>query len=184
MTALTRESYSESFEEIFGLVKYTKPKKQKQKVMIEQYMIELLHKLLLLFWRNYFSFVYSRNSNEEFQAKREEIMKMAKNNPKQHVAYEKFCKFAHLLLILLVRHVDRLILGAQFSIEDLATYTFAYFVAFLVPTIMLQPVGRAAYPAFIAFADDPPRKLGAYRLATLFLLDRGPDFGVKRFNGL
>ena len=104
MTALTRESYSESFEEIFGLVKYTKPKKQKQKVMIEQYMIELLHKLLLLFWRNYFSFFYARNTNEEFQGHREEIMKMAKHNPKQHAAYEKFCKFAHLMLILLVRN--------------------------------------------------------------------------------
>ena len=63
VTALTNESYSESFEEIFGLVKYTKPKKQKQKVMIEQYMIELLHKLLLFFWRNYFRLVYARVSS-------------------------------------------------------------------------------------------------------------------------
>lgn len=74
------------------------------------------------------------------------------------------------LLILLVRYVDRLILGARFSAEDLATYSFAYWAAFIVPMIMLQPVGRAAYPAFLAFADDAPRKLGAYRLSTLFLL--------------
>ena len=74
------------------------------------------------------------------------------------------------LLILLVRYIDRLILGARFSVEDLATYSFAYWAAFIVPMIMLQPVGRAAYPAFIAFADDPSRKLGAYRLSTLFLL--------------
>ena len=78
VTALTRESYSESFEEIFALVKYTKPKKQKQKVMIEQYMIELLHKLLLLFWRNYFSFVYARSENKDVQGHRDVIMQMAK----------------------------------------------------------------------------------------------------------
>ena len=82
VTALTRESYSESFEEIFALVKYTKPKKQKQKVMIEQYMIELLHKLLLFFWRNYFFFVYGRSSIEETQDQHEHIMEMAKQNPK------------------------------------------------------------------------------------------------------
>lgn len=74
------------------------------------------------------------------------------------------------LLILLVQHVDKFIVGARFSVEVLATYSFAYFVAFLVPTIMLQPVGRAAYPAFIAFAAEPARKLGVYRLSTIFLL--------------
>ena len=74
------------------------------------------------------------------------------------------------VLILLVRHIDKLILGAKFSVEDLAVYSFAYWVAFLVPEIMVQPVGRAAYPAFIAFADDPARKFGAYRLSTTFLL--------------
>ena len=74
------------------------------------------------------------------------------------------------LLILLVRYVDRLILGARFSVEDLATYTFAYWAAFIVPMIMLPPVARAAYPAFTAFGDEPLRKLGAYRLSTMFLL--------------
>lgn len=74
------------------------------------------------------------------------------------------------LLLLLVQHVDKLIVGARFSAAELATYGFAYYVAFLVPTIMLQPVGRAAYPAFIAFAAEPARKLGVYRLSTLFLL--------------
>ena len=63
VTALTRESYSESFEDIYALVKNMMPKKQKQKVMIEQYMIELLHKLLLFFWRNYFRLVYARVSS-------------------------------------------------------------------------------------------------------------------------
>lgn len=74
------------------------------------------------------------------------------------------------LLILLVRYIDRLILGARFSVEDLATYSFAYWAAFIVPMIMHQPVGRAVYPAFIAFADDATRRLGAYRLSTVFLL--------------
>ena len=74
------------------------------------------------------------------------------------------------LLILLVQHVDKFIVGARFSVDELAIYSFAYRIAFLVPMIMLQPVGRAAYPAFIAFAAEPARKLGVYRLSTLFLL--------------
>lgn len=74
------------------------------------------------------------------------------------------------LLILLVRYVDRLILGARFPLDTVSTYSFAYFAAFLVPYVMLQPVGRAAYPAFIALAHDRAKQFDAYRFSTLFLL--------------
>ncbi len=74
------------------------------------------------------------------------------------------------LIILLVRYVDRLIIGYRFSAEALATYSFAYWAAFIVPTIFLQPVGRAAYPAFVAYSGEPARQLGTYRLSTLVLL--------------
>lgn len=74
------------------------------------------------------------------------------------------------LLSLLVRYVDRLVLGAQFDSSIVGAYGFAYWAAFIVPTIMLFPVARAAYPAFVQFRDDPPRLFGTYRIATLFLL--------------
>ncbi len=74
------------------------------------------------------------------------------------------------LLVLLVMYVDRLVLGARFSSEVVGTYGFAYWAAFIVPTIMLFPVTRAAYPGFVAFAGEPERQFSTYRLATLFLL--------------
>ena len=74
------------------------------------------------------------------------------------------------LLILLVRHIDRLIIGARFPIEDLGTYGFAYWTAFIVPMILLQPIGRAVYPALVAFGDRPAEQFRTYRLSTHFLL--------------
>ena len=104
VTALTRSSYTESFEELFLQVQYTKPKKKKQKVMIEQYIIELLHKLLLFFWRSYFRYVYARTPSPQEMEKRDEIQRRKRDEPKEFQEYEKLCKFAHLLLILLVRN--------------------------------------------------------------------------------
>ena len=73
-------------------------------------------------------------------------------------------------LVILTRHVDPLILGAQFLKETVASYTFAYFVAFLVTTTLVPAVTRALYPALVAFAAEPKRLVEAYRLATLFVL--------------
>ena len=103
VTALTRSSYTEDYDELFNQVEYTQPKKHKQKVMIEQYTIELLHKLLLYFWRNYFRHVYSSGDESEL-AIRKQIHDHKKKKEKTFIEYENFCKFSHLLLILIVRN--------------------------------------------------------------------------------
>ena len=74
------------------------------------------------------------------------------------------------LLVLMVRYVDRLILGFRFPSETLGAYSFAYWLAFIVPTILVFPVARAAYPTFIATRDSPPLLFEAYRISTLILI--------------
>lgn len=74
------------------------------------------------------------------------------------------------VLIVLTRHVDPLILALRFEDEVVGNYTFAYFLAFLVATYLVPAVTRALYPALVAFRAEPEKLLGAYRLATLFVL--------------
>lgn len=74
------------------------------------------------------------------------------------------------LLVLLVQNVDPLILGAMVDLDTVGIYGFAYFAAFIVPKIVLQPIGRVAFPTFIAFAEHRHRLFETYRLATLAIL--------------
>jgi O-antigen/teichoic acid export membrane protein len=71
---------------------------------------------------------------------------------------------------LAVLYLDPLVLGARFDRATVGAYSFAYLVAFLPSRILLQPMGRALYPALVAYRDQPERRFGAYRLATLALL--------------
>ncbi|MCB1009313.1 MAG: oligosaccharide flippase family protein [Acidobacteria bacterium] len=78
-------------------------------------------------------------------------------------------------LALAVTYVDPFLLGLLFPREAVGLYTFAYFLAFLVFRILQQPIGRALYPAFFAYRDDPARQFDAYRHATsLFLALEAP----------
>lgn len=73
-------------------------------------------------------------------------------------------------IMIVVMYVDRLILGARFDAVVLGFYGFAYWVSILVSRILLQAVGRALYPALVAYRDDPVRRFEIYRLASLFLM--------------
>ena len=101
VTALTRSNFTIDYKEIFAYTEYSKPKRTKQKIMIEQYVVELLHKVLLFFWRNYFVFVYGKGENPLM---RQRTKKAKKEKDKQFIEYERVCKLAHLLLILIVRN--------------------------------------------------------------------------------
>ncbi len=72
-------------------------------------------------------------------------------------------------LIILVRHVDPLILGWRFESSVVGNYTFAYQNAFRVSEIVFPAVGRALYPALVAFREEMSRLFDAYSLATLFI---------------
>lgn len=74
------------------------------------------------------------------------------------------------LLTLLVRYVDRLVLGAMTDPKTLGTYGFAYWAAFIVPMIFLQPVGRVAFPAFVAYRKRRRRQFDTFRISTVTLL--------------
>ena len=72
-------------------------------------------------------------------------------------------------LIILVRYVDPLILGWRFESAVVGNYTFAYQNAFRVSEIVFPAVGRALYPALVAFREELARLFDAYSLATLFI---------------
>lgn len=72
-------------------------------------------------------------------------------------------------LIILVRHVDPLILGWRFESAVVANYTFAYQNAFRVSEVVFPAVGRALYPALVAFREQAARLFDGYSLATLFI---------------
>jgi O-antigen/teichoic acid export membrane protein len=74
------------------------------------------------------------------------------------------------LLGLAVMQLDSLVLGWRFSKETVAAYAFAYATAFLPWRILQAPMGRALYPALVAYRDEPAKAAEAYRLATLVLL--------------
>jgi O-antigen/teichoic acid export membrane protein len=74
------------------------------------------------------------------------------------------------LLTLLVRYIDRLVLGALTEPRTLGIYEFAYWTAFIVPTVALQPVGRVAFPAFVAVAGSRRKLFETYRISTVTLL--------------
>ena len=75
------------------------------------------------------------------------------------------------LVMLGMRYVDALVLGGRFDAKTVGTYGFAYWIAFLVATLLIHPVGRSLYPALVGFDDgDRERPFDAYRLATLALL--------------
>jgi len=75
------------------------------------------------------------------------------------------------LVMLGMRHVDALVLGGRFDADTVGTYGFAYWIAFLVATLLIHPVGRSLYPALVGFDEgDVARPFDAYRLATLALL--------------
>lgn len=74
------------------------------------------------------------------------------------------------LVMLGMRHVDPLILGARFDAAVVGSYGFAYWLAFLVATLLIHPIGRALYPALLSLEKDSHRPFEAYRLATLLLL--------------
>ena len=72
-------------------------------------------------------------------------------------------------LIILVRYIDPLILGWRFEAEVVGNYGFAYENAFRVSEIVFPAVGRALYPALVAFRDQIRRLFDAYALGTLFI---------------
>ncbi len=72
-------------------------------------------------------------------------------------------------LIILVRHVDPLILGWRFESSVVGNYTFAYQNAFRVSEVVFPAIGRALYPALVAFREEMSRLFDAYSLATLFI---------------
>ncbi len=72
-------------------------------------------------------------------------------------------------LIILVRYIDPLILGWRFESTVVGNYTFAYQNAFRVSEVVFPAVGRALYPALVAFREQMSRLFDAYSLATLFI---------------
>ncbi|MCP3959946.1 MAG: oligosaccharide flippase family protein [bacterium] len=72
-------------------------------------------------------------------------------------------------LIILVRFIDPLILGWRFESSVVGNYGFAYENAFRMSEIVFPAVGRALYPALVAFREEVRRLFDAYALGTLFI---------------
>ena len=74
------------------------------------------------------------------------------------------------LLTTAVTNVDLVVVGRLFEPETVGLYAFAYGYAFLVTRILQQPIGRALYPALVAYGADRAEQFRAYRLATVLFL--------------
>ncbi len=74
-------------------------------------------------------------------------------------------------LMILTRYIDPLVLGRRFSLEVIGNFSFAFEWATLASVQILMPaLGRALYPALIAYRDDTPALFRAYSLTTILVL--------------
>lgn len=79
------------------------------------------------------------------------------------------------LLSLIVQSLDPFLLGLQVDTQQVGLYAAAYFLAFLVYRVLQAPLGRALYPALIAYRTQPARQFEAFRLVTgVFLIFEVP----------
>ncbi len=65
----------------------------------------MLHKILLIFWRNYFRYLYGSTDKLSPEDKniKKRIRRQRREKDPVFVEYEKVCKFSHLVLDLIVR---------------------------------------------------------------------------------
>ncbi len=54
MTSLSKSSYSDNYDELAGMVNNSQLKPVKQKIMVEQYMVEIVLRILYELWYKYF----------------------------------------------------------------------------------------------------------------------------------
>ncbi len=71
------------------------------------------------------------------------------------------------ITIQLVQYIDIFILGVFTDTETVGYYSRAYWIAFLIPTIVAP---RALIPALVEYRDDEPRFRSAFRYTTVFLM--------------
>ncbi|HLF57292.1 MAG TPA: oligosaccharide flippase family protein [Thermoanaerobaculia bacterium] len=71
------------------------------------------------------------------------------------------------MLGIAVTYADSFVVGRLFPRAELGLYAFAYAYAFLVTRVLQQPLGRALYPAFVAFSSAGAEQFRAYRLGTV-----------------
>lgn len=74
------------------------------------------------------------------------------------------------LLWTAVLSADPFVVGKLFPPATVALYNLGYFFAFLVTRLLQQPIGRALYPALVAYGAAPGEQFRAFRLATLLFL--------------
>lgn len=68
-----------------------------------------------------------------------------------------------------VLKLDAFVLALSFPSAVVGTAGLAVFAVFFFSRLLADSIGRALYPAFVRYADDPPRVFEAYQNATLLL---------------
>ncbi len=74
------------------------------------------------------------------------------------------------LLTLMVQNLDPFLLGLKVPADQVGLYAAAYFLAFLVYRVLQAPLGRALFPALVAYRGQPERQFEAFRLVTAIFL--------------
>lgn len=54
MTSLSKSSYSDQYDEMAEMISNSQIKRIKQKIMVEQYMVEIVLRILYELWHRYF----------------------------------------------------------------------------------------------------------------------------------
>lgn len=70
----------------------------------------------------------------------------------------------------LVLKLDAFVLGLRFDTEVVGTAGLAMYAVFFFSRLLADSVGRALYPALVAYSAAPRRAFEAFRVATLFML--------------
>lgn len=94
LTAMKRSSFAISYKELEQYSQFAKAKVKQQKFIIEQNVVEMLHRIIKIFWDNIFKKIYGPDKETTFS-------KMQKLENELEPA-EKVCKLAHLALKLTV----------------------------------------------------------------------------------
>lgn len=69
-----------------------------------------------------------------------------------------------------VLYLDVLLLGLVLAPEQVGFAGLAVYALFFFSRLMADAIGRAVYPAIVAYRDEPEKAFGLYRVATLTLV--------------
>lgn len=99
LSSLSKSSYSDNYDELAGMVANAHVKRVKQKIMVEQYLVEVVLRILYELWQRHYKRVFEPKTPQWVTDK----FKKEKKTRIGAALYDT-AKFAHLFLKVLIKH--------------------------------------------------------------------------------